>query len=146
MLQDQRMTGMIKSSLIFARLPVQSGVVLGILPLPLHFLLPLELSHQLAAITLVLIAGVYIGYAFKDGRVPSVVIELLTALGFSAAAWLGINGYPSINIVALALHGCWDVLHHSLIDTEIPRWYIPFCAVVDWIMAGSLLVIWNVGV
>jgi len=146
MLQDQRMTGMIKSSLIFARLPVQSGVVLGILPLPLHFLLPLELSHQLAAITLVLIAGVYIGYAFKDGRVPSVVIELLTALGFSAAAWLGLNGYPSIIIVALALHGCWDVLHHSLIDTEIPRWYIPFCAVVDWIMAGSLFVIWNVGV
>lgn len=93
MLRFQRMSGMTEKSLIFARLPIQSGIVLGILPLPIHVLLPLELSHQLAAITLVLIAGVYVGYAFKDGRIRSVLIELPIAVLFSAAAWLGINGY-----------------------------------------------------
>jgi hypothetical protein len=113
------------------------------MPLPVHLFLAPELSYQLAAITLVLIAGIYIGYAFKDGRVQSILIEFPTALVFSAAAWLGINGYPSFIIVALALHGLWDLMHHNLIDTEIPRWYIPFCAVVDWIMAASLFVIWN---
>lgn len=134
---------MTKKSHILARLPVQSGIVLGILPIPAHFFLPLELSYQLAAITLVLIAGVYIGYAFNDGRIHTFLIELATAIGFSSAAWLGINGYPSLIILALAMHGFWDLLHHNLIDTQMPRWYIPFCAVVDWIMAASLFAIWN---
>lgn len=129
---------------VISNFPVWSGVVLGILPLPVHLLLSAELSHQLAAITLVLIAGVYVGYAFKDGRVHSILIELPTALVFSAAAWLGMNGYPDFILAALALHGLWDLLHHRLIDTEIPRWYIPFCAAVDWVMATSLFIIWNV--
>ncbi|MEO1638958.1 MAG: DUF6010 family protein [Pseudomonadota bacterium] len=136
---------MAKNTLILSRLPVQSGVVLGIIPLPIHFWLSPELSHQLAAITLVLIAGVYIGYAFRDGRVRSIVVELSTAVGFAVAAWVGINGYPSVIIAALALHGCWDVLHNNLIDTDMPRWYIPFCAVVDWVMAVCLFMIWNFG-
>jgi hypothetical protein len=128
---------------VLSRLPVQSGIVLGIVPLPVHFFLPPELSYQLAAITLVLIAGIYVGYAFKDGRIRSLLIELTTAIAFSAAGWLGINGHPSAIVIALALHGLWDILHHSLIDTEMPRWYIPFCAAVDWVMAASLLAIWT---
>jgi len=144
MLRILRVSGMTEKSLFLAHLPVQSGVVLGLLPLPIHFLLSTELSHQLAAITMVLIAGVYIGYAFKDGRLRSVLTELPTAAGFSFAAWLGMNGYPSLILVALILHGCWDMLHHRYIDTDIPRWYIPFCAVVDWIMAVSLFIIWNI--
>lgn len=125
--------------------PVQAGLVLGLLPLPLHLLLPLALSHQLAALTLVLIAGVYMGYAFKDGRTKAILTELVTALAFTAAAWAGLNGAPMVIVAALALHGLWDSLHHSLIDTAIPRWYIPFCATVDWLMAASLLAIWSFG-
>jgi hypothetical protein len=136
---------MTENTLILSRLPVQSGIALGILPLPIHFWLSSELSHQLAAITLVLIAGVYMGYAFKDGRVRSILVELPTAAGFAVAAWVGINGYPSVILVALALHGCWDVLHYSFIDTDMPRWYIPFCAIVDWVMAASLFVMWSLG-
>lgn len=128
---------------IFARAPILSGVVLGIVPLPLHVFLPQAQSYQLAAITLVLIAGVYIGYAFMDGRVHNIVIELTTAVVFSAASWLGLNGYPMAIVGALVLHGIWDILHHGLVDTTIPRWYIPFCAVVDWVMAASLIAIWT---
>lgn len=128
---------------VLARLPVRSGIILGIVPLPVHIFLTPDLSHQLAAITLVLIAGIYVGYAFMDGRVRSIFIQLPTAVAFSAAAWLGINGYPSFIVTALVLHGLWDVLHHNLIDTEIPRWYIPFCAAVDWVMAAGLFFIWN---
>ncbi len=135
---------MADSFLILSRIPVRSGVMIGIAPLPVHLVLSPELSYQLAALTLVLIAGVYIGYAFKDGRVRSILIELPTALAFTAAAWAGMNGYPSLIIVALALHGLWDLLHHRVVDTEIPRWYIPFCAATDWVMAASLFFIWNV--
>jgi hypothetical protein len=146
MLRYEQRSGMFENSLVLARLPIQSGVVLGILPLPVHFLLPLELSHQLAAITLVIIAGVYLGYAFKDGRARIILTELLGVLGFAAGAWFGINGYPLVILLALTLHGCWDFLHNSVINTDMPRWYIPFCAVFDWIMAGSLFVVWKVGV
>lgn len=141
-----RMSAMVEKPHIVARLPLKSGAVLGLMPLPVHIFLPAELSHQLAAITLVLIAGIYIGYAFKDGRPRSIVVELIGAAGFCAAAWLGLNGAPYFIVAALALHGLWDLAHHSLLDTEVPRWYIPFCAVVDWVMAVSLFAIWHVGV
>ncbi|MGH1413593.1 MAG: DUF6010 family protein [Pelagimonas sp.] len=129
---------------IFARIPLTSGFLLGVLPLPLHLVLPLRLSYELAAITLVLIAGVYIGYAFKDGRTKTIVVEFTTALAFAAAAWIGLNGYPFVIAAALAAHGLWDLLHHNLIETEIPRWYISFCVICDWIMAVGLLLIWGV--
>ncbi|KZL16140.1 hypothetical protein [Pseudovibrio sp. Ad26] len=128
--------------LILARLPISSGLILGILSLTAHFFLPLELSHQFAAIVLVLIAGVYIGYAFKDGRMHTILTEVVVASLFGAAALLGLNGYPMAIVGAFVAHGLWDVLHHNLIDTHMPRWYIPFCAVYDVGAALGLLAIW----
>jgi len=127
---------------IFARVPLTSGLVLGVLPLPIHLFIPLERSYELAAITLVLIAGVYIGYAFKDGRPKIIILEFATALAFAGAAWLGLNGYPLAIVGALLAHGGWDLLHHRIIKTDIPRWFIPFCVICDWIMALGLMLIW----
>ena len=134
---------MISQNHIFARVPLSSGFLLGVLPLPLHLFLPVQLSYELAAITLVLIAGIYIGYAFKDGRPKIVFLEFFIALAFAAAAWIGLNGYPYVIVGALALHGLWDLLHHNLIKTVVPRWFIPFCVICDWVMAGSLTLIWS---
>lgn len=128
---------------IFARVPLTSGFLLGVLPLPIHIFLPKELSYELAAITLVLIAGIYIGYAFKDGRPRTILLEFSTAIVFAAAAWIGLNGYPFVIAGALAAHGLWDLLHHNLINTDVPRWFIPFCVICDWIMAIGLVLIWN---
>lgn len=128
---------------VFARIPLTSGFVLGVAPLPLHFFLPKDISYELAAITLVLIAGIYIGYAFKDGRPKTIFLELSVAILFAAAAWLGMNGYPLLIVAALAAHGLWDLLHHKIVATDVPRWFIPFCAICDWIMAAGLLLIWT---
>lgn len=65
--------------MLISRLPVRSGVVLGFVSLPVHFFLSLEHSYQLAVLTLVLISGVYLGYAFKDGRPRVIATELLAA-------------------------------------------------------------------
>lgn len=129
---------------IFARVPLTSGFLLGVVPLPVHVFLPDELSYQLAAITLVLIAGIYIGYAFKDGRPSKVMLEFFVAIAFAAAAWVGLNGYPYVIAGALFAHGLWDLLHHNLIKTEVPRWFIPFCVICDWFMAAGLMLIWTV--
>ena len=128
---------------VFARIPLTSGFLLGVLPLPVHLFLPARLSYELAAITLVLIAGIYIGYAFKDGRPRTVFLEFGIALVFATAAWVGLNGYPYVIAAALAAHGVWDLLHHNLIKTDVPRWFIPFCVICDWVMAASLTLIWS---
>lgn len=86
------------------------------------------------------IAGVYLGYAFQDGRVRMVAIEAIGAV--MLASCLLAVGYPTAIAVALGVHGLWDLLHHSVIPTDIPRWYIPFCALVDWVVAAGLLIIW----
>lgn len=128
---------------LFSRFPLHAGLIFGVFPLPLHLFLPLHMSHQLAALSVVVIAGIYVGFAFKDGRASVLRIELLGAAGFMAAAWLGLNGMPMAIVVALALHGLWDLLHHSPIKTEIPDWYIGFCITTDWLMAAGLAVIWT---
>ncbi len=48
--------------------PSLTGSALAVLSLPLHLVLPAETSVLLAALTLALIAGVYLGFAFVDGR------------------------------------------------------------------------------
>jgi len=133
------------TAMLISRLPVRSEVVLGFVPLPVHFFLSLEHSHQLAALTLVLISGVYLGYAFKDGRPRVIATELPAALGFAGAAWLGLNGFAALIIVALVVHGVWGLLHHNLMKADLPRWYIPFCAAIDWGLAACLLAIWSFG-
>lgn len=130
------------SQSFISKFPVKTGFVLGVLPLPIHYFLPLPLSHELAALSVVLIAGVYLGYAFMDERLKVMLIELTISFIFFAGAWIGINGFPILIILALFLHGIWDLLHHNLIDTKMPRWYIPLCAVFDWITALALAVIW----
>lgn len=127
---------------ILERAPLSAGLVLGVMPLPLHLLLTETLSHQVAALTLILIAGVYLGYAFQDGRLRIILIELTIATCFLVAGWLGINGHPELIIGAFVAHGVWDYLHHPLIDTQMPRWYIPFCALYDLAAGAGLALIW----
>ena len=47
--------------------PGLTGSGLAVLSLPLHLVLPAETSVLLAALTLALIAGVYLGFAFAMG-------------------------------------------------------------------------------
>jgi hypothetical protein len=97
----------------------------------------------LAALTLALIAGVYLGFAFNDGRLSVMFTELFVALGFTSVALAGVISWPAWTAIAIAMHGLWDWTHHrESVPTQMPRWYVPFCAVYDWIYAAGLLGIW----
>ena len=48
--------------------PLLTGSGLAVLSLPLHLVLSAETSVVLASLTLALIAGVYLGFAFSDRR------------------------------------------------------------------------------
>ena len=123
--------------------PRLTGSGLAVLSLPLHLVLPAETSVLLAALTLALIAGVYLGFAFIDGRLSVMVIELSVALAFAGAALAAAMSWPGWVAVAWAAHGLWDWAHHrERVPTRMPRWYVPFCAVYDWVYAAGLLGIW----
>ena len=69
--------------------------------------------------------------------------ERFVALAFTAAALAGAMSWPVWIAVALGAHGLWDWAHHrERVPTHMPRWYVPFCAVFDWVYATGLLGIW----
>jgi hypothetical protein len=109
---------------------------------PVFILLPKSVAHQWGALLLSLIAGAYVGFAARDGRAGANLIELAGAMAFAAAGLAGLLFNPLLIAGGYVVHGFWDLFHHRhgpYADT--PHWYIPFCAVYDWIV-GSFLVSW----
>lgn len=118
------------------------GGSLGLAAILLFWLLPKPQSYQLAAVLLTLIAGVYSGFAFRDGRRIVVLIENTVALGFCLVAVAGLWVDPIFLPAGYFAHGFWDLAHHRRgISTEMPHWFVPFCVVFDW-MVGAFLIIW----
>lgn len=122
--------------------PIWLGAGLGILLVPLHFLVPSDLSLQIAALLLCVIAGAYIGFAAADGRPGAMVTEFAGAGLFGAAGLAGLNGYPLAIPIAIMAHAGWDWLHHTTFGARVPGWYIPFCVVVDLLVGGALLALY----
>ncbi len=125
------------------RHPARIGVILALASLPLHIWLPLVASQQLAAVLLGVVAGIYVGFAVVDGRLAIFGIETAVATAFLAAAVAGLWVSPWVVPAAYAAHGVWDMAHHRHVNTAMPRWYIPFCAVFDWTFAAGLAAIWS---
>jgi len=124
----------------------RSAAVLGggmaLATLPLHALLPHRLSVELAALMLAAIGAIYIGFALRDGRAKAMTTEIIVAVLFLAAAAIGLTVQPWAIPAAYFAHGLWDAAHHHHVDTAMPRWYIPFCALYDWVFAAGLMLIW----
>ena len=118
------------------------GGGLAFASLPLHALLPHRLSVVLAALMLAAIGAIYVGFALRDGRTRAMATEVIVAALFFAAAAMGLTVDPWVIPVACFVHGLWDAAHHRHVDTAMPRWYIPFCALYDWVFAAGLTLIW----
>ena len=116
------------------------AAVIG-LTLPVHFVVPETVSVQIAALILALIAGAYIGFAAAEGAFKSLVVELSGAAMFAGVALLGLFWNPIIIPIGIMSHALWDYAHHNgRFGAAVPQWYIPFCAVIDLIVGGALLV------
>ncbi|RAN35273.1 DUF6010 family protein [Hyphomonas pacifica] len=118
-----------------------SAIVLGV-AIPAHLMLPDDISRLTIAITIAIIAGAYIGFGANDGRPWMFLTELCIAALFGVLALLGVIWSPYMFVAALFLHGVWDLIHHNgLFGAKVPRWYIPFCVVIDWIAAAGLFIL-----
>ena len=121
-----------------------SALVLGV-AIPAHLILPDDISRLTIAITIAIIAGAYVGFGASDGRPLVFLTELCIAALFGVMALLGAIWSPYILVVALFLHGVWDLIHHNgLFGAKVPRWYIPFCVAIDWIAAAGLALLFAV--
>ena len=122
--------------------PYWAGLLLGAATIPVFIALPTPLTQQWGALLLALIGGAYVGFAARDGRPSANHIELVGALGFAAVGLLGLQYNPLLIAGGYVAHGFWDLFHHHHGPyAQTPHWYIPFCAIYDWIL-GAFLVVW----
>lgn len=93
------------------------------------------------SVTLAVIGAIYMGFAFLDGRVSIVILELSVATAFIVLALLGLWLAPAFVALGLILHGFWDLAHRPRgITTKLPSWYPPFCAAFDFVFAAVFLI------
>jgi hypothetical protein len=116
-------------------------VVVGILqaasPLGLYWLDPATVY----ALSLTLIAAVYIGFAVADGRPTVIAVESSVAAVFVIVAAAGVTGPAWLLVAGLAGHGFKDLWQHRSHYVANTRWWPPFCLVVDWVVAAILVVL-----
>jgi hypothetical protein len=133
-------------SSILARRPIPTAVAIGVGSLLPHAFLPRQASLAFAAILISLIAGIYFGFAVVNGSGRHQLVEFNVAGMFAVAGLLGLLHWPLLLPVAYVAHGGWDLAHHNrarLSLVAIPRWYVPWCALIDAIVGAGLYVMWR---
>jgi hypothetical protein len=128
------------------RAPVLWGVVWGVIqaavPLGFWWLEPATVY----ALSLVLIAAVYIGFAVADGRPRVVAVEAAVAAVFVVVAAAGVTGPAWLLVAGFTAHGFKDLWQHRRQYVANTRWWPPFCLVIDFVAAAILVVLIAVGV
>lgn len=120
------------------------GSVAAIATIVIASLLPKPMALELLSIVLGGIAFVYFGFVLIDGRRREMFIEFGNIGLTVALALLGLWIAPYWLAIGYLAHGLWDALHHSRgVQTHIPRWYIPFCLVFDWVVGVFILLWWR---
>lgn len=133
-------------SSIFAQHPVLTAFLVAIGSLAPHLFLDESLSIGFAALLISLIAGVYLGFAVVNGSTREQMIEFGVASLFLVAALLGLAIWPGAIAAAYLAHAGWDFAHHDrahLSLVEIPRWYVPWCAIIDVLIGIGLILVWR---
>ncbi len=120
---------------------VAVGVLVGVVSLLSPFALFWLPHATVYAVSLAVIAGIYIGFAVADGRPHVLAVETVVAAGFiliGAAALNQHSGALWLVATGLLLHGVKDLWQHRTQFVRNTRWWPPFCVAVDWTAALGL--------
>jgi hypothetical protein len=118
--------------------PVACGVIVGVIQAvsPLGFWwLP---AAAVYAFGLVLIAAIYIGFSVADGRWHVIAVESGVAAVFVVVGAAAATGPGWIMVAGMTGHGLKDLWQHRSQFVANTRWWPPFCATVDWVVAAIL--------
>jgi hypothetical protein len=120
--------------------PVAWGVVFGALnalaPLAFAWLDP----STVHALTITMIAAVYVGFAVADGRPVVIAVETIVASVFVVLAATSVTGTAWLLVAAYTGHGLKDLWQHRTHFVSNTRWWPPFCFTVDWVVAAVLVI------
>jgi hypothetical protein len=120
--------------------PVLWGLALGAIqaasPVIFQWLEPATLH----ALYISLIAAVYIGFAVADGRPKVIAVEVAVAAAFFFVAAISVTATAWLLVLGYAGHGLKDYWQHRRQYVVNTRWWPPFCAAVDWLVALVLVV------
>ena len=120
--------------------PVGWGLALGAVqaasPVIFQWLEPATLH----ALYISLIAAVYIGFAVADGRPKVIGVEVAVASAFFLIAAISVTATSWLLVLGYAGHGLKDYWQHRRQYVVNTRWWPPFCAAVDFLVALVLVV------
>jgi hypothetical protein len=128
------------------RVPVLWGLAFGAIQAALPVVIWWLDQATVQALLLTLIAAVYIGFAVADGRPKVIAVECTIAGGFVLLAATGVTGSAWLLVLGYTGHGLkdfWQERSHYVANT---RWWPPFCAAVDCLVAVVLVIEIAVGV
>jgi hypothetical protein len=92
------------------------------------------------AIGIAFIATVYVGFAVADGRPKIIGVETGVAFAFVLLAAAAVTESPWLLVVGFLGHGLKDLWQHRTNFVSGTRWWPPFCASVDFVVAAAIVV------
>lgn len=121
------------------RVPILWGLLFGAIqgasPVGFAWLEPATVQAML----LCFIAAVYVGFAVADGRPRVIVIEIAMATAFVLLASVSVTGTAWLLVVGYVGHGLKDFWQERQQFVANTRWWPPFCASVDGVVALVLI-------
>jgi hypothetical protein len=118
--------------------PIIWGLLVGAIqaasPVAVRWLEPATLH----ALYIAFIAAIYIGFAVADGRTKIIAVEITIAAAFLVLAAVGVTGSAWLLVAGYAAHGFKDLWQHRTQFVAGTRWWPPFCAAVDFLVAAIL--------
>ena len=122
------------------RAPLIWGVIWGVIQaaVPLGFWW-LD-AATVYALSIALIAAVYIGFAVADGRPTVIAVKTIVASAFVVLAAAGVTGSAWLLVIGFAGHGLKDLWQHRTHYVANTRWWPPFCMTIDWVAAAIIAV------
>ena len=124
-------------------IPPLMGVVLALPFLGILLYHP-DGAWDLLTLLLALTGGVYAGAALRHGVPRRVLVaEVAMAAALVVVAALALWWAPWWLAVGYTAHGVWDLFHHPrAVDVGVRRWFPPFCAAFDAVVAALVLFFW----
>jgi|SRR5437868_8412107 len=117
------------------------GVIVALAVAGLATLIGLDRDRAFYPTVLIVVASYYALFAVMGASTATLEIESAVGAGFLALALLGFKRSMWLVAAAIAGHGVFDFVHHSLIHNPgVPVWWPGFCATVDIILGGWLAV------
>jgi hypothetical protein len=97
-------------------------------------------ASTIYALGLAVIAAIYVGFAVADGRWKVIAVEISVASAFVVVATVAVTESPWFLVIGFTGHGFKDYWQHRTNYVNGTRWWPPFCAAVDFVVAAIIVV------